>query len=831
MVSPSACRVRGPAGERRVERRVMEVLVVLLRSAGTTVSRDQLIDACWGGRIVSDDAVSRAIAQVRSLGRGLDAAPLMLETIPKVGFRLILPASADEEPPPALDATNLPISVGALIGRERDHDAIGEVLASARLVTIVGGGGVGKTRFGIEAARRQQGLHEDGVWLTELAAITDPDRVPELVAKAMGIELLVGQNARATLAERLRRRRCLLILDNCEHLIDAVAELAEAILARAPGARLLLTSQEPLDISGEQVFRLAPLTQVDAEALFIERAQACDLDFVIGSDDASAVTSICQRLDGVPLAIEMAAARAPALGCAGVLQRLDDRFRVLTGGRRTAMPRQRTLLATFDWSHGLLNNRDAVVFRRLGVFVGGFSLEAATEVAADDGCDTFEVVDAVSSLVAKSLLTARTARGRTRYGLLETARAYAIEKLTAAGELEATRRRHAEWCASFAAPIWTDFISQMSDDELLSRYLPEFDNIHRALDWAHGEGGDDGLGQRLLAATISLWEDRPLKRWLDLALPRMTASTPPAVRARLIASRAHVTMRLDPTAALDIVDEAVEAVRANIADPVALCDVLASKGSALWLVGRHREGRMIADEMRALMADLPPSRIKAFSMALDASLRVAEDGWEAGAALFEATISSLRGFGADGLANYWEWMSFRLVRSTDPDAEIDTWRALLRRIRPGDMYAESVSVAVARGLGERLARRGRPRDLKEAIELAQFVLNTGVQEFDYKALLSLALVAYKSGRPDDAATIVGYANARRRELGATPHSSDLVAVWRLLSQDLDETRLATLSAAGASLSSDEVMLLAFQKPPEAPLAALRGRDIDSPPTA
>ena len=809
-VSPSACSTRGPAGERRVERKVMEVLLALTRRIGATVSRDQLIDACWGGRIVSDDAVNRAIAQVRNLARGFDPPPFVLETIPKVGFRLI-PSDGPAAPsvPRTEAATNLPSLTGSLIGRLEDADAVERLLAAARLVTIVGGGGVGKTRLGAEVARRQLGLHEDGVWLSELAATADPQRVPELVAKAMHVDLPVGKDAGAILVERLRRRRCLLVIDNCEHLIDAVAALVDAILAHAPEVKLLLTSREAIGVLGEQVFRLAPLSPSPAEALLVERILAGDPDFRPGPDNAVAVAAICQRLDGLPLAIEMAAARVPVLGCEGVLQRLDDRFRVLTGGRRTAMARQRTLAATLDWSYDLLSEREAAVFRRLGVFVGGFSIEAAAEVAGSDATDGFEMLETISGLVAKSLVTARTTRRTIRYAFLETTRAYALDKLADAGEADATRRRHAQWCARSSAPMWADFISRIDDDALLSRYLPDFDNVHLALDWAYGPDGDVETGHRLLAATACLWDDRPLKRRLDVALPLVTAGTPPAIRARLLASRAHVVMRLNPNAALDILDEAVEAVAAHVDDPVALCDVLASKGAALWFMGRFTEAVPIADRMLRLVDDLPFSRIKAFAMALDASLKAIQEGPHAAAPLFQEAVASLRAFGADGLANYWQWRGLRLAGPADPDQAIELWRALLARIRPGDMYAEAVGVSVSAGLAERLARRGTPADLEEALAVARVALKGGARQPDPRVLLSLALVAAKAGRLEDAAVIIGYVDTRLRDAAERSDRAAIDAVRRLIADGVEGHRLAILGETGASLGGGEVLGLAL----------------------
>ena len=721
-------------------------------------------------------------------------------------------ASQGSDPQPARLATNLPFAPIALVGREDDVQALETMIAAAPLVTVVGGGGVGKTSLSLEAVRSRIEAHEDGVWLTELAGVTDPARVAEIVAKAMHIELPVHQDAREALVDRLRRRRCLLLLDNCEHLIEAVAALAQDILAQAPEVKLVLTSQEPLGVAGEQVYRLAPLSRRDATELFVQRARASDPAFAPDPQERSAISAICRRLDGVPLAIEMAAVRAPALGCTAILERLDDRFRVLTGGRRTALPRHRTLLAALDWSHNLLSPRDATVFRRLGVFVGSFSLKAVAAIAADTEFDHGDVTEALASLVSKSLVTIRSRGERPRYQLAETPRAYALDRLAEAGELGELRLRHAQWYAEFAQPIWSDFISQISDETLLARYLPEFENVHSALDWAFGAEGDPELGARILAATACLWDDRSLKQRLDVAIPRLGDGTSPAVRAKLLAARAHVTMRLSPPAALKIVDEAVAAVRDGVGDPVALCDVLASKTAALWLTGRFAEARTVADEMAGLIAERPPSRIRTLALALNASLQVVEAGPNAGAPLFDQAIEELRGFGADGLANFWRWTSLRLIPTPDPDEDIHNFRALLARIRPGEMYAEPITLAVAKELAAKLARRGAPADLAEALGLAQVFFKAGALTLDPAFLMTMAEVAAKSGRAETGALIQGYVAGRHqapadpRLAAAIEHEAQVLQA--LLAEALGERRRAELAAHGARLGEALVVRLA-----------------------
>ncbi len=718
-----------------------------------------------------------------------------------------LAAGASPAPPPH----NLPQPSGALVGRGEDVQRTLAALSQARLVTIVGAGGVGKTRLGLEAARARMGQHADGIWLAELAGVADPERVPEVVAKAANIDLPAGAAGRGSLVDRLQRRDCLLVLDNCEHLILAVAELGEEILSRAPNLRLLLTSREPLGIDGEQVVRLGPLAETDAAALFVARAQACDAAFAPSAADHQAIATICRRLDGVPLAIEMAAARAPMLGCGAVLRRLDDRFRVLTGGRRTALPRQQTLQATLDWSHDLLSERDATVFRRLGVFAGDFSAEAASAIAADDRLDDFEVMDALASLVAKSLVIAKPGADQTRYSLLETTREYAVDRLEATAEIADLQRAHAQWYARSAQSIWPDFTAQISDEVLLSRYLPEFDNLHRAIDWAFGPGGEPEVGLRILADSRCLWDDRALKRRLDMALPLIGEATAPAIRAKLLAARAHVAMMVhSPDIALRMVDEAIEAVRASLDDPVALSDVLASKAGAFWFAGHFAAARPVVDEMIALTGDRPPSRIKAQATGIDAALTLVERGPDAAAARYDDVVSSLRAFGADGLASYWQSMKLRLIPVGDPDLAIEASRDLFIRIRPGQMYAGPTLNEAARELALSLAKRGTPADIEEAMSLATDLFKTMVGAPNPRALLAMAMVAAKSGRAEHAALILGYlAAARVSERDRTANEALAETVRGLLPQEMDTPRRAALIAEGGALSKDEVILLAL----------------------
>jgi non-specific serine/threonine protein kinase len=367
------------------------------------------------------------------------------------------PSTATAGPP-----TNLPISLTSFIGREREIAEVTRLLAGppseSRLLTLTGAGGCGKTRLALRVAGEALGDFPDGVWLVELAALADPALVAGAVAMAVGVREVPGRALTESLVDHLRDRTLLLILDNCEHLVAAAAGLADVLLRSCPRLRVLATSREPLGSAGETIWRvpsltlpplsaadaplLEPLTRYEAVRLFVERARAAVPAFAPSAENAPALVEICRRLDGIPLAIELAAARVRVFSAAQIAARLDDRFRLLTAGPRTALPRQQTLRATVDWSYDLLAEPERALLRRLSVFAGGWTFEAAEAVAAGDGIQTHAVLDLMAQLVDKSLVIAEEQRGAVRYRLLETIRAYARDRLLEAGEAERTRDRH-----------------------------------------------------------------------------------------------------------------------------------------------------------------------------------------------------------------------------------------------------------------------------------------------------------------------------------------------------------------------------------------------------
>jgi predicted ATPase/class 3 adenylate cyclase len=447
---------------------------------------------------------------------------------------------------------NLPTQLTSFVGREREVVVVAEALRTARLVTLTGTGGVGKTRLALQAAADALPAYPDGAWFCELAAAADPDAMLQIIAITLGLAPRQGVSLAQGIAELVAKRQMLIVLDNCEHLLDAVAELAETVLAACPNVRVLATSREALDVGGERAVRLRSLgvprqgatleelTASDAARLFLERAEATGAEGGLDAKDAAAIAEICRRLDGIPLAIELAAARVIALTPAEIATHLDQRFRLLTGGRRAAVERHHTLRATVDWSYSLLAETEQRVFDRLGVFPGTFDAAAAEAVVTGDGIEGWDVLDALTSLVAKSMLMADRGAGTTRYQMLETLRHYARERLDATEPAEDRRRRHAE---HFVAVAEASGAGLRSADELLwqERILADLDNFRAAVSWGLDSAAEEDA--ELAARTIANlayhggWSGIGIGAWAEGAVER-ARSADPRWRGPLLATAA-----------------------------------------------------------------------------------------------------------------------------------------------------------------------------------------------------------------------------------------------------------------------------------------------------
>lgn len=458
----------------------------------------------------------------------------------------------DFPPLRSLDAlpNNLPIAPTIFVGRERDVSEVKELLGRHRLLTLVGSGGVGKTRLALQVAAEVLDRYSDGVWFADLAPITDPVLVSSVIAQAVGMSQQEGRRVDEAIPQWLKRKNLLLILDNCEHVLETVASLASSIIRTAPDVWILSASRQALDIGGEVMHRLPSLSvptntadlkmdealRYDAIGLFVDRAHAADTRFTLTDDTAPIVAEICRRLDGIPLAIELAAARVRVLSLPNLAQRLNERFKILTGGSRSALPRQKTLSALIDWSYDLLTPQEQCLFVRLGIFAGGFDLDATTVVCGIEGLDEIEVLDLLGSLADKSLVVADTSGEHERYRLLESTAAYALEKLSASGQQETLARRHAEYFRDRANQADEAF-GASSTFEWLARQELELDNYRMALAWALTESNDAVLGGAIAGALGGLWANAGLavegRYWMGLALERIHEAQEPRIAARL----------------------------------------------------------------------------------------------------------------------------------------------------------------------------------------------------------------------------------------------------------------------------------------------------------
>lgn len=562
--------------------RAFDVLQALLERRDRVVSKNELLDLVWPGMVVEENNLQVQISALRKvLGREAIA------TIPGRGYRFTLAAEAlgDAGRPATPGATlrdaapatvpgNAPRIVESLIGREGELADLRSLVGRHQLVSIVGPGGIGKTTVAIALADALRNDFADGVWWVELAPLSDGALVVQTVARAVGVHVDDDRPPSEALGSALGEMNALLILDNCEHLAATVAPLVDALIGRVPTISVVVTSQEPLRIPHEHVFRLDALdapqsdeqqtaleaSRFSAVRLFVERAKAVDRRFDLTDSNVAAVVDICRRLDGIPLALELAAGRVPLMGAEGLRQRLDERFRVLTAAARSVLPRHQTLRATLEWSHSLLSDVEQAVFRRMGTFAGGSSLAMAQAVGADDSIDQWAVLSALGTLVDKSLVVA-DGGDEPRYRLLETARVYALERLAAAGEAGEWARRHALAVRDMLRALSID-----CQNEYQPKLALDLENTRAAIDWALGDEGDPALAVELVAYSFPVWFSTA---GTDAGVVRSAAAvrclaprTPPAVAARFWLTYARLGLFSSRSDCFDAAERAADLARA-----------------------------------------------------------------------------------------------------------------------------------------------------------------------------------------------------------------------------------------------------------------------------
>lgn len=553
---------------------------------GPTINRTARIrDLAHGGQTILSAATEALVIDRLPAGAWLielGSYPLRGLPRPERILQLCDPDLPNEFPPLRASAagapTHLPPQLTSFIGRAAEIHDVRALLADHRLVTLTGAGGAGKTRLAVQIAGQLTDQFADGAWYVDLAPITDPDLVPMTAARALGLPDQPDRSAMDAIIRWIGERHLLMVLDNCEHLLDASAALCLELLGACSQLTFLATSREPIAVDGEVVWRVPSLSLSDeAITLFVDRARHARPGFAVTDDDAATIANICRRLDGMPLAIELAAARVRSLSLNEILEGLQDRFRLLTGGSRRAVRRQQTLHASVDWSHTLLTDPERVLFRRLAAFMDGFDLQAAQFVAGCGAVQSHQVLDLLTLLVDKSLVIAENTSGRTRYRMLEMVRQYALEKLGESGEADAIRARHRDHYTALAAEL--DNPTRDGHELLLARADAEIDNLRAAFAWCQ-ESDELEHASTLASSLLPLWLghgriaegvawfDAVLRdsatRGIELACP---------IRARALADHALLNAW---GLALNSLDEAQEAVAIarDLDDPALLARAL-----------------------------------------------------------------------------------------------------------------------------------------------------------------------------------------------------------------------------------------------------------------
>ena len=816
--------------------RAFDTLLALAERSHRVVGKRELMDLVWPELVVEENNLQAQVVTLRKLlGAGAIA------TVPGRGYKLTLAVETVDARPGAgvardaqtADATptptsvvarhNLPRNVDPLIGREGELKQLLALIPEHRLVTVTGPGGVGKSRMAIDAGWSCIDRFTHGVWLVELASLSDPALVASAITTALGMAVAPSAEPLSALTRELGDRSLLLILDNCEHVVDAVAHVVEALLRVAPNVHTLISSQELVGIGGEHVLRL-PSLSVPAETdpaseaalaagavqLFVARATAADPRFAWNDRNARAVAAICRRLDGIPLALEMAAARTSLLGVDGLAARLDERFRILAAGKRTALPRHRTLQATLDWSYGLLSPAEQGVFRRLGVFSGPFSLASAAAVVTDGEHDESAVIESLAGLCDKSLVATDPREGEVRYRLLETTRAYALERLAEANETQEAARRHALCYRRIFEACFDDW-TLMSDSAFRARYATEIDNLRAAIAWSFGPDGDGETSIALIGSSGQLWLSLSLYRegeaLLHRALECVTPSTPPALEAELWSALASIHVSRDFHVVIKAARRAADLYR-SLPDSLRLgCAlVLHALGSAY---GSDDEAEPLLREARPLLEACGRPRLLAMlhsGIALFHSIR-----GRPGQAIpeFQAALKFWGAAGAEaGALRTLGQLADLVWQSRQLDDAIELARDVIERHQQSP-FANRLSLMFSKAnLFGMLVERG---DLDEALVLGRSLL-PDMCEMETQMGWSDHYASYLSrvGDRADAVRFVGWGDARRLASGLMRHPNEQRArdTALAIAQDGDVScDIQRLLAEGVALSDADVRRL------------------------
>ena len=718
-------------------------------------------------------------------------------------------------------SNNLPSARNAFIGREHDVAEVKELLDRHRLVTLVGSGGVGKTRLALQVGTELLDRYPDGVWFVDFAPISDPEVVSSVTAQALGMSQQEGRRVDESIPPWLERKKLLLIFDNCEHVLENVASLADAILKTAQDVRIVATTRQPLDIVGEKLSRLdsldvphkvADLTPASvigfgAVALFVDRALLVDKSFALTDDTAPIVADICRRLDGIPLAIELAAARVKVLSIPHLAERLNERFKILTGGSRSALPRQKTLTALLDWSYDLLAPQEQLLFARLGIFAGGFGLDAATNICGGDGLDEIDILDLVGSLTDKSLVVADTSGEHERYRLLESTAAYALEKLNASGRHDAMARRHAEYFRDQALAA-DERYGTCSTSAWLAGMEFELDNDRAALAWSLTQGNDAALGGAIAGALQWFWISAGLgvegRYWIGLALERVSEAERPHVAARLWLA---LSVLLSGKRKHDAAERATQ-LYASVEDARSEARAQAQLAYGLWQTGQLDEAKALIGEALATARTFGDAPTVANCLNSQAMIAMGSGDVRAARELFAEALAANKTL-ENETATAVVLNNMAELEFADDRPE----QALHAASEALAIWSRGKSVTYISGAHANIAAyRIALDDLAGAREAAREGLRVARQA-RYEPIIAIALqhlavLATLHGDARRGAQMLGYIDAQFAVLGIQREPTERLGYDKLMAtlrETLTEDEIAQLSVEGAVWSEDRAV--------------------------
>jgi predicted ATPase/transcriptional regulator with XRE-family HTH domain len=695
----------------------------------------------------------------------------------------------------------LPLETSSFVGREADCEAVTELLGRHRCVTLTGIGGIGKTRLALRVAAGLQEAFPDGVAFVDLGAISDAALVGSKAAAALGAEPSGTSRELDDLAAQLRNKNVLVVLDNCEHVIQAAGDLAAAFVRSAKNVSILATSRERLRVTGETVFRLTGLAPATALSLFVERASSLESGFTVSGERVEIVADICRKLDGIPLALELAASRAGTLGLRPLQAQLTEQLAILSGGNRDVPTRQRTLDATLAWSFELLDTKERSLFRRLGVFAGGFALEAAADVCSDDGLAREDIWETASSLVDKSLVAVAVDSDSPRYRLLRLARMYAVTKAREAGEAAANARRHAGWMASSATRAHGEIT--MPRVAWHARYDPELDNMRAALEWGLEVDGDPLLAAAIITGFIHVWSDAGLiaehRQWTHRILARIDETQHPREVALLLRMLMKTSVGREGIAA----GERAIGLARSMDDAVGLAHALAAQASLLEKSAQNEKAVEAADEAARLYGEngLERSLPFAYVTSVRASIAARRGELESAQRLMEDALTVAVEQRDDAFVSYGRTLGAGFTfLAGDPNGALRLADEALATARELGFRHDEMLLLCNRACYE-LATNHPAGALADAVE-ALGMAHDSDPRLAALAIQHIATACALLARVPAAARLAGFVQAFHQRRGSTLHPADRRTydlLFARLRSELSNTDFDELVEQGARL--------------------------------